>query len=106
MPAKAGAPFLCYNKINITILENDDMRYRRLLLVLFSFALALSAIAAEKLSTDELIQNLKAQDPKVREEAAKEVGDRGEKLGLEALDQATLDKDPKVQLAVVDALGK
>ena len=82
------------------------MRYRQLLLVLFSFAFALSATAAEKLSTDELIQNLKAQDPKVREEAAKEVGDRGEKLGLEALDQATLDKDPKVQLAVVEALGK
>jgi HEAT repeats len=82
------------------------MRYRQLLLVLFSFALAFTAFAAEKLSTEELIQNLKATNPKVREEAAKEVGDRGEKLGLEALDQATLDKDPKVQLAVVEALGK
>jgi HEAT repeat protein len=82
------------------------MRYRQLLLVLFSFAFAVAAFAAEKLSTEELIQNLKAQDPKVRADAGKELGDRGEKLGLEALDQATLDKDPKVQLAVVEALGK
>ena len=82
------------------------MRYRQILLVLFSFAFAVAAFAADKLSTEELIQNLKAQDPKVRAEAGKELGDRGEKLGLEALDQATMDKDPRVQLEVVDALGK
>ncbi len=82
------------------------MRLARLIIVVLSFVFALPSFAAEKLSTDELIQNLKAQDPKVREEAAKEVGDRGEKLGLEALDQATLDKEPKVQMAVVEALGK
>jgi|GEM_PF-2960244 len=82
------------------------MRYRQLLLVLLSFAFAFVALAADKLSTEELIQNLKATNPKVRAEAAKEAGERGEKLALEALDQATLDKDPKVQLAVVEALGK
>ena len=82
------------------------MRLARLIIVVLSFVFVVPSFAAEKLSTDELIQNLKAQDPKVREEAAKEVGDRGEKLGLEALDQATLDKDPKVQMAVVEALGK
>ena len=73
---------------------------------MLSFALALPSFASDKLSTDELIQNLKDKDPKIREGAAKEVGARGEKLGLEALDEATLDKDPKVQLAVVEALGK
>jgi HEAT repeats len=82
------------------------MRLARLIIVVLSFVFVLPSFAAQKLSTDELIQNLKAQDPKVREEAAKEVGDRGEELGLEALDQATLDKDPKVQMAVVEALGK
>ena len=78
----------------------------RIIIAVFSFALAVPSFAAEKLSTDELIQNLKDKDPKIREEAAKEVGARGEKLGLEALDEATLDKDPKVQFAVVEALGK
>ena len=82
------------------------MRLHRIIIVLVSFAFAFPLCAADKLSTDELIQNLKNSDPKVREEAAKEVGARGEKLGLEALDEATLDKDPKVQLAVVEALGK
>jgi HEAT repeat protein len=79
---------------------------KKTIIVLLSLTITLPSFAAERLSTDELIQNLKNTDPKVREEAAKEVGIRGEKLALEGLDQATLDKDPEVQLAVVDALGK
>jgi HEAT repeat protein len=82
------------------------MRLLKITIVLLSLAVGLPGFAAEKLSTDQLIQNLKDGDPKVRQEAAKEVGERGETLGLEALDQATLDKDPKVQMAVVEALGK
>lgn len=62
--------------------------------------------AAEKLSTEKLIQNLNNPSPSVRQEAARELGDRGEKLGVEALLQATSDKDPNVQLEVVKALGK
>lgn len=82
------------------------MRLDKIIIVLLSLTIAIPSFAAEKLSTDELIRNLQDKDPKVREQAAKEVGDRGEKLGLEALDQATLDKEPKVQMAVVEALGK
>jgi len=62
--------------------------------------------AAEKLSTDQLLQNLKSSDAKTRESAARELGDRGEKLGLDALIQATADKDDNVQLAAVKAIGQ
>jgi HEAT repeat protein len=62
--------------------------------------------AADKLSTEELIQNLKSPDAQTRMKAADELGDRGEKLGVEALVSATTDNDPKVQLEVVKALGK
>jgi HEAT repeat protein len=82
------------------------MRYCQLLVVLFSFLFALTTFAAEKLSTEELLINLKAPDAKAREKAAIEIGERHEKLGAEALLEATKDKDPKVQMAAVEALGK
>ena len=62
-------------------------------------------MAADKLSTEELLQNLKSSDAGVREKAAKELGDRGEKLGIEALIEATSDPDPSVQMAVVRAIA-
>lgn len=62
--------------------------------------------AGDKLSTQELLDGLKSQDASRREKAAKELGDRGEALGLEALIEATGDKDQKVQLASVIAVGK
>lgn len=71
-----------------------------------SIAFALAAFAGEKLSTQELLDNLKSSDATKREKAAKELGDRGEKLGLEALIQATGDKDEKVQMAAVVAIGR
>ena len=85
------------------------MRYRQLLLVLLSFVFAFSVFSAEKLSTEQLIQNLKANDPKVRAEAAKEAGDRGEKLALEALKGTPYEGGknwPKISLSMRDeALG-
>ncbi len=71
-----------------------------------SIGFALAAFAGEKLSTQELLDNLKSSDATKREKAAKELGDRGEKLGLEALIQATGDKDEKVQMAAVVAIGR
>ncbi len=41
------------------------MRLDKITLVLLSLAFTLPSFAAEKLSTDELIQNLKNTDPKV-----------------------------------------
>src|ERR1051325_5130897 len=75
--------------------------------VLFSLLLFPSLLfAAEKLSTDQLLNDLKNSDAGVREKAAKELGDRGEKLGLDALIQTTADKDENVQLAAVKAIGQ
>lgn len=62
--------------------------------------------AKGKLSTQELLDNLKSQDASTREKAAKELGDRGEALGLTELVQATKDKDERVQMAAVSAIGK
>jgi len=73
---------------------------------LVTILVALPLWAGEKLSTEELIRNLKSSDSRTRIEAADELGDRGEKLGLDALIQATTDKDAKVQMAVVKALSK
>lgn len=67
---------------------------------------ALDLLAASKPSTDDLLRDLKDSEPKVRANAAKELGERGETLGIEALEEATKDMDPRVQMEVVIALGK
>jgi HEAT repeat protein len=64
------------------------------------------AMAKNKLSLQELMNNLKSQDPKTRASAAQELGDRGEKPALEALVAATGDPDQKVELAAVNAVAK
>ncbi|HEY7160225.1 MAG TPA: HEAT repeat domain-containing protein, partial [Acidobacteriota bacterium] len=82
---------------------------RKIIIVIMAVAgvvFSLAAFAGDKLSTQELLDNLKSQDKGKRAEAAEELGDRGEKLGLDALIQATTDKEQKVQMAVVVALGK
>ncbi|MCI0614370.1 HEAT repeat domain-containing protein [bacterium] len=71
-----------------------------------SLAFSLAAFAGDKLSTQELLDNLKHADASKRANAAEELGARGEKLGLDALIQATADKEQKVQMAAVVALGK
>ena len=72
------------------------------LLILMAFPLS----GTEKLSTEELIRDLGDADAMKRAQAADELGDRGEKLGLDALVAATTDADPKVQMAVVKAISK
>jgi FOG: HEAT repeat len=79
-------------------------KMRRVFFALLLFPSLL--FAAEKLSTDQLLNDLKNSDAGVREKAAKELGDRGEKLGLDALIQTTGDKDENVQLAAVKAIGQ
>lgn len=74
-------------------------------LILLLFLLTSTLMAAEKLSTEALLQNLKNSDAGVREKAAKELGDRGEKLGIDALIEATSDPDQRVQMAVVRAIA-
>jgi len=74
-------------------------------LILLLFLLTSALIAAEKLSTEALLQNLKSSDPGDREKAAKELGDRGEKLGMDALIAATSDPDQRVQMTVVRAIA-
>jgi HEAT repeat protein len=64
------------------------------------------AMAKDKLSLQELMNNLKSQDPKTRASAANELGDRGEKPALEALVTATGDPDQNVQMAAVKAVAK
>src|SRR5262245_52281456 len=71
-----------------------------------SLVFSLAAFAGDKLSTQELLDNLKSADTGKRVKAAEELGDRGEKLGFDALIQATADKEQKVQMAAVVALGK
>jgi HEAT repeat protein len=76
------------------------------LMAVASLVFSLAAFAGDKLSTQELLDNLKSPDTGKRVKAAEELGDRGEKLGLDALIQATADKEQKVQMAAVVALGK
>ena len=64
------------------------------------------AMAKDKLSLQELLNNLKSKDPKTRAAAADELGERGEKPALEALVTATGDPDQKVELAAVKAVSK
>lgn len=64
------------------------------------------AMAKNDLSLQELMNNLKSQDPKTRAAAADELGDRGEKPALEALVAATGDPDQKVEMAAVNAVAK
>jgi HEAT repeat protein len=63
-------------------------------------------LAKDKLSTQQLLDDLKSPDAGKRAKAAEELGDRGEALGLTALIQATTDKDERVQMAAVTAIGK
>ena len=74
--------------------------------LIFAFLFLTSFVQASDPSTEELIQNLQSPDAAKRQKAAEVLGDRGEKLGVDALVAATTDKDPKVQMAVVKALGK
>src|SRR5262245_4693003 len=64
------------------------------------------AMAKDKLSLQELLNNLKSQDANTRASAATELGDRGEKPALEPLVAATGDPEQKVQLAAVNAVAK
>jgi HEAT repeat protein len=79
---------------------------KQLRLYLLLLVLLPAVAAAGKLSTDDLIKNLQSGDAGQRAEAAKELGDRTESLGTPALVAATKDKDSKVQMAVVQAIGK
>ena len=63
-------------------------------------------VFAEKASTEELIASLKSEKSSTREKAAKELGERGEKLALQALVETAGDKDKGVQMAVVQAIAK
>jgi HEAT repeat protein len=82
------------------------MRKITVIMTVASLVFSLAAFAGDKLSTQELLDNLKSPDTGKRANAAEELGERGEKLGLDALIQATTDKEQKVQMAVVVALGK
>lgn len=78
---------------------------------LFAFAcliaLSCTLLAARKMSTQELIQQLKTSSKAGdRAEAAEELGTRGEPLGLDSLVEATADTSEKVQLAAVESIGK
>lgn len=68
--------------------------------------LCLPAFLLAKQSTEELISALKSDKASTREDAAKELGERREKLGLQALVEATGDKEEDVQMAAVEAIGK
>ena len=63
-------------------------------------------LQAGKASTEELLAALKSEKASTREKAARELGERGEKLGLPALVKAAGDKDQGVQMAAVTAIGK
>jgi HEAT repeat protein len=71
-----------------------------------SMAFSVAVFAGDKLSTQELLDNLKNSDAGKRAKAANELGDRGEKLAIAALVEATGDKEQKVQMEAVVALGK
>lgn len=82
------------------------MMVKQLRLFLLILVLLPTIAIAGKLSTDDLIRNLQTGDAGQRAEAAKELGERTESLGMPALVTATKDKDPKVQMAVVQAIGQ
>ena len=63
-------------------------------------------MAKDKLSLEQLMENLKSQNAKTRAAAAKELGDRGEKPALDLLVTATGDTDQNVQMAAVKAVGQ
>ena len=78
---------------------------------LFPFTIMVLLLApwnlfAEKASTEELLTSLKSEKASTREKAAKELGERGEKLALQALVDTAGDKDKGVQMAVVQAIAK
>lgn len=82
------------------------MMMKRLQLFLYLLLLVPALVLAEKPSTDELIRQLQSGDSGDRAKAARELGERGEALGVPALIQATHDKEENVQMAVVHAIGK
>ena len=92
-------------RINLNFAGEKTPMKRIQSLILLLFISTSTLMAAEKLSTEALLQNLKNSDPGVREKAAKELGDRGEKLGMDALIDATSDPDQRVQMAVVRAIA-
>jgi HEAT repeat protein len=75
------------------------------IMIVTSLAFSLP-VFADKLSTQQLIEGLKDSDAGKRAKSAKELGNREEKLGIPALVEATGDKEQKVQMAAVVALGK
>lgn len=80
---------------------------KALLCMLFALSLVTSyTMAADKLSTQDLLYNLKSPEAKTRAKAAKELGDRGEKPALEALVTATGDPDQNVEMAAVKAVAQ
>ncbi|HSP06833.1 MAG TPA: HEAT repeat domain-containing protein, partial [Acidobacteriota bacterium] len=82
------------------------MMKKCILLALIALITAPLLLHAAKQSTDELLAALKSEKASTREKAARELGERGEKLGLQALVAATADKDKNVQMAAVVAIGK
>lgn len=77
-----------------------------LCMLLALFLVTSISVAADKLSTQDLLYNLKGPDAKARAKAAKELGDRGEKPALEALVVATGDPDQNVEMAAVKAVAQ
>jgi HEAT repeat protein len=59
-----------------------------------------------KQSTEELLAALKSEKASARKDAARELGERGEKPAIQALVEATGDKEEDVQLAAVTAIAK
>src|SRR5262249_15113884 len=79
---------------------------RCLRIMLLALLLAPLAWGASKASTQDLLNDMNSSDAKKRAIAAEELGERGEKPAMPALINATKDKDPRVQMAVVKAISK
>ena len=71
-----------------------------------SLAFSLAAFAGDKLSTQELLDNLKNPDAWQERKAAEEFGDRGEKLGSRHLFKQLLIKKKKFRWLQLLHLGK
>ncbi len=68
--------------------------------------LFLASMLAAQTAVDRLSAQLKDPDPKVRERAAKLLGEQGDPTGVPALAEAVKDLDEDVRFAAVNSLGE
>lgn len=70
------------------------------------FSLVLAGTLSAQTTVERLSAQLKDQDPKLREKAAKLLGEQGDPAGVPALAGAVKDLDEDVRFAAVNALGE